>query len=98
MKKKNVSRVSLIVLAALAALLLMTTTAAAVGALEIPWWSTTASGGVAMSGGTYSLAGLAGQPEAGPALSGGSYSLQGGFLQGAATLVNNFLYLPTILH
>lgn len=49
-------------------------------------WFTIDSGGGTSSGGTYSLSGTIGQPDAGR-LTGGSYTLEGGFwgIQGFAT-------------
>ena len=41
--------------------------------------SAVVNGGGQSAGGTYSLTGSIGQPDAGPALSGGNYALQGGF-------------------
>jgi hypothetical protein len=42
-------------------------------------WYKIAGGGGTSTGGTYSVSGTIGQPEAGGAMSGGSYSLTGGF-------------------
>ena len=58
-------------------------------------WSTIDGGGYMVStGGSYSLGGTIGQPDAG-ALSGGSYTLAGGFWGGAA--VQYKIYLPVVL-
>src|SRR6266540_2227869 len=46
----------------------------------IHWYSTDAGGGTS-SGGSYTLSGTIGQPDAGT-LTGGSYTLQGGFWPG----------------
>jgi hypothetical protein len=46
----------------------------------IDWYSTDAGGGIS-SGGSYTLSGTIGQPDAGT-LTGGSYTLQGGFWPG----------------
>jgi hypothetical protein len=58
-------------------------------------WSTIDGGGATFStGGTYSLGGTIGQPDAG-SMSGGSYALVGGFWGGATAHYN--IYLPLIL-
>ena len=99
MKIKTMSRVSLIVILAMVAVLLVTTAAAATGVLEIPWWSANGSSSPAMTGGNYSLAGIAGDSSAGAAMTGGQYSLEGGFLQGQSQiLADYFVYLPSIIH
>ncbi len=49
----------------------------------IDWFTLEAGGPVA--GGTFSLYGVIGQPDAGPTMTGGSFALTGGFLAGAAT-------------
>ena len=60
-------------------------------------WSTIDSGGYTFStGGTYTLGGTAGQPDAG-LLSGGPYTLGGGFWQGGATAAAYRIYLPVIM-
>ncbi len=51
-------------------------------------WSTIGGGGVS-SGGTYSLSGIVGRPEAG-AMSGGRYELLGGFLPGGPLCIVDF--------
>ncbi len=98
MKTFNFGRVSLIFVVVALALLLVTTAAFAAGSMEIPWWSATGSGGTAMTGGNYSVSGIAGQPYAGVAMSGGAFSLESGFLHGAtATIANFFIYLPQVV-
>ena len=58
-------------------------------------WSTIGGGGATFStGGSYSLGGSIGQPDAG-VLSGGSYTLNGGFW--GSTEVNYKIYLPLTL-
>ena len=58
-------------------------------------WSTIDGGGATFStGGSYSLGGSIGQPDAG-ILSGGSYTLNGGFW--GSTEVNYKIYLPLTL-
>jgi len=50
-----------------------------VSAYEISWWSID-GGGNTIIGGSYTLIGVIGQPDAG-VLTGGQYTLTGGFLQ-----------------
>jgi hypothetical protein len=58
-------------------------------------WSTIDGGGATFStGGSFSLDGTIGQPDAG-VLSGGSYTLNGGFWGGVA-LANYTIYLPLV--
>ena len=58
-------------------------------------WSTIDGGGYTWSeGGTYSLGGTVGQPDAG-ALSGGGYTLGGGFWGGGAG--QHRVYLPLVM-
>src|SRR5436190_5000580 len=42
-------------------------------------WFTVDGGGGGSSGGTFSVSGTIGQPDAGPAMSGGNFSVTGGF-------------------
>ncbi len=62
----------------LVALVIFTTAVRAQYAID---WFTIDGGGGASSGGTYTLSGTIGQPDAGT-LSGGSYTLEGGFWPG----------------
>ncbi len=59
----------------------------------IPWW-TVDNGGWSSQGGSYTLSGSAGQPDAGGA-SGGSYTLSSGFW--GIKLLKSFIYLPVIV-
>jgi hypothetical protein len=61
---------------------------------SIDWYTIDGGGATASTGGSYSLGGSIGQPEAG-SLSGGSYSLKGGFWSGVA--INYTVYLPLVL-
>ena len=80
MKRKFAHSIMLVLTAAALA---GTTTASATGGYALDW-STVAGGGAASSdGGSYSLGGTIGQPDAGPSMSGGTYSLIGGFWGGA---------------
>ena len=87
----------LIALALLAVALIGAPAAAAQAlAFEIAWWTVDGGGGLS-AGGSYSLDGTLGQPDAG-ALAGGAYSLSGGFWdQGADALPwGGSLYLPMV--
>ena len=57
-------------------------------------WNTIDGGGGSSSGGSYTLGGTIGQPDAG-VMNGGSYTLVGGFWSGATARHN--IYLPLIL-
>ena len=50
---------------------------AAPSAFDLSWWTVDGGGG-SLAGGSYSLSGTIGQPDAG-ALAGGAYTLSGGF-------------------
>ena len=84
-----------IVTAAAFLLLLVTGTAIAQGTLSVPWSHVPAGGGQA-TGGTFSIAGSAGQPAA-ASLSGGTYSLKGGYWTGQAKDEGGTLFLPLIV-
>ena len=58
----------------------------------IPWWTADGGGGTS-TGGSYTLSGTIGQPDAG-ILTGGSYTLTGGFW--GQELIH-MVYLPLIL-
>jgi uncharacterized membrane protein len=60
---------------------------------SLPWW-TVDSGGGTSTGGSYSLSGTIGQPDAGT-LSGGNYRLEGGFWGGGLQFTLH-LYLPLV--
>jgi hypothetical protein len=64
------------------------------GGYTINWW-TIDGGGVASTGGDFSLSSTAGQPDAG-LLSGGGYTLQGGYW--FASAASQPLYLPIMFH
>lgn len=62
-------------------------------------WNTVDGGGGASGGGTYSLYGTVGQPDAG-VMTGGDFTLSGGFLMGGEVVSpppQNELFLPLIL-
>ena len=58
------------------------------------WYTIDGGGAMNSSGGSYSLSGSIGQPDAGT-LNGGSYQLAGGFWGGAS--INYAMYLPLVL-
>ena len=63
---------------------------------DLTWWTVDGGGGGASTGGSYSLGGTIGQPDAGPALAGGgTYTLVGGFWGGGAAHYR--LHLPLVL-
>lgn len=74
--------------------------AASNGGYSANWW-VVAGGGVAGSGGAYTLGGTTGQPAVGT-VSGGAYTLAAGFWQGGAVIspnpLNKFQYIPRIDH
>ena len=62
---------------------------------DLSWWTADGGGG-SSTGGSYTLSGTAGQPDAG-LLTGGSYSLAGGFWGGGAAIAPGYqLYLPIV--
>ncbi len=61
---------------------------------SIDWYTIDGGGATFSIGGSYSLGGSIGQPDAG-SLSGGSYQLNGGFWGGAS--INYNIYLPLAL-
>ena len=58
---------------------------------DLSWYTIDGGGATFSTGGSYSLGGTIGQPDAG-ALSGGPYTLNGGFWGG--TSINHNIYLP----
>ena len=69
--------------------------ASALAGYNLDWWTVDGGGATFSAGGSYSLGGAIGQPDAG-ASTGGSYALSGGFWGGGAAQVYN-LFLPLIL-
>jgi hypothetical protein len=87
--------------------LLIATLIAAVGALllgiaslgqgtDLTIWHTVDGGGGASQGGTFTLRGTIGQPDAG-VLAGDGYALSGGFWGGGAGPVEYEVYLPLVI-
>jgi hypothetical protein len=89
---KRIKFLSLLLLV-IAVALLGVVSASALGGYTLNWW-TVDGGGDTSTGGSYSLGGAIGQPDAGTS-SGGTYALSGGFWGGGATAHN--LFLPLIL-
>ena len=77
------------------ALLLIVSTALARSGYDLSWWTVDGGGGTA-SGGSYTLVGTIGQPDAG-ILTGGDYTLGGGFWGGGAVAAEYNVYLPLVL-
>jgi hypothetical protein len=61
---------------------------------SIEWYTIDGGGSMNSSGGSYSLGGSIGQPDAG-SMGSGSYQLNGGFWGGAS--INYSIYLPLVL-
>jgi hypothetical protein len=78
------------------ALGLATGTTARPGGLQIDWW-TTDTGGGASSGGSFTLSGTGGQPDAGLLQSAdGALRLEGGFWAGAAPPSGRRIFVPLL--
>jgi len=80
------TRSSEVVRMGLAALALAATTALgggpSGGPFEIPWSTIDSGGALDTGGGSFTLSGTIGQPDAGGTLAGGSFALRGGFWSG----------------
>ena len=89
-------RLSILALLIVTVLLLASVVLAQSGAgYDLSWWSVDGGGGMNSAGGSYSLGGAIGQPNAG-ALSGGEYSLTGGFWTSGKTRMQHIIYLPLV--
>jgi len=91
--KLKIALFAILVITILMILSAGTVSAQSGGGYDLTWW-TVDSGGVALSGGSYTLAGSAGQPDSSMAPTGGAYQLTGGFWSDAAAYK---VYLPSIL-
>lgn len=92
-------RITAIVIPVLALLLLASITFAQ-GGYDLSWWTVDGGGDTFSQGGSYSLGGTIGQPDAGVLMDGGSYTLAGGFWGGGGLAEepgSNDIYLPIIL-
>ena len=81
-------------LLAIGLILLLAGGAAAQGGYDLSWWTVDGGGYTFSTGGTYSLGGTIGQPDAG-LLEGPGYRLSGGFWSGGGGPY--VVYLPVIL-
>ena len=91
-------RITIILTPALALLLFVSITFAQ--DYDLSWWTVDGGGDTFSQGGSYSLGGTLGQPDAGVLMDGGSYTLAGGFW-GSGGLAeepeSKGIYLPIIL-
>jgi hypothetical protein len=79
----------------LAVLLLLASVALAQGSYDLSWWTMDGGGYTFSEGGSYTLGGTIGQPDAG-VLASDDYTLVGGFWGGAAAREGE-IYLPIIM-
>jgi hypothetical protein len=70
--------------------------AATTATFAIPWWTVDGGGMSGSAGGSYTLSGTAGQPDAGLRQSGGVYTLTGGFWH-SRPATQRKVYLPTVV-
>jgi hypothetical protein len=72
--------------------------ASALAGYTLDWWTVDGGGATFSTGGSYSLGGTIGQPDAGSS-TGGSYTLAGGFWGGAEGVVpiTYHIYLPLVI-
>jgi hypothetical protein len=75
--------------------LLASGVALATAGYDLSWWTVDGGGTIASNGGSYTLGGTIGQPDAG-LMTGGDYTLSGGFWGGASQEYN--IYLPLVIH
>jgi hypothetical protein len=79
------------------ALLLVVSTALAQSGYDLAWWTVDGGGETFSTGGSYTLGGTIGQPDAG-VMSGGTYTLGGGFWGSEAVAPEEVnIYLPLVL-
>lgn len=65
--------------------------------LNVSWWTVDGGGAVPeLSGGSYTLQGMAGQADAG-VLSNGRYSLNGGYWNTSVSNPTHIVYLPVVV-
>ena len=78
-------------------LLFGVTKGSALTGYTLDWWTVDGGGTTSSTGGSYSLSGTIGQPDAGTS-TGGTYALSGGFWGGGSLAsIGNSLFLPLIL-
>jgi hypothetical protein len=87
-----------LVLALIAIAVLGIVSASALGVFTLDWWTVDGGGATFSNGGSYSLGGTIGQPDAGTSSGGGTYTLDGGFWGDENnTIINSqWIYLPLI--
>ena len=66
------------------------------GGYDLSWSAVAGGGGTLSTGGTYSVDGTVGQPEAG-LLKGGDFTVGGGFLPGGEVASEYWIYLPLVV-
>jgi hypothetical protein len=67
------------------------------GDYDLSWWTVDGGGATFSTGGSYSLGGTMGQPDAG-AIAAESYVLQGGFWPGGEIMTSLYrIYLPLVM-
>ena len=93
MKRKWILSLLLLVIA-VAVLGIVSASALAAG-YTLDWWTVDGGGATSSTGGSYSLGGTIGQPDAGTS-TGGTYAWSGGFGGGGAAAEHD-LFLPLIL-
>lgn len=81
----------------IASLLLLAATTVNAQTYSVDWYKIAGGGGTS-TGGTYSVSGTIGQPDASSAMTGGSYSLTGGFWSLIAAVQTDGLPRLTITH
>ena len=97
MKHGVLKRLRIILITTLLLLATLPVMAQSGGPYNLEWNTIDSGGGSLSTGGTYSVSGTAGQPDAG-VMSGGAFTLPGGFWGGgAATITQMHLYLPAVL-
>jgi hypothetical protein len=80
----------------IAGALLGVVNAAALTGYTLDWWTVDGGGATLITGGSYSLGGTIGQPDAG-ASNGGTYTVDGGFWGGGAAVDTRTIFLPLIM-
>lgn len=95
MRKHNISQGVVYLVVVLALLGVSAAFAQSGGGFDLTW-NTIDGGGGTSAGGSFTLTGASGQPDAGGPLSGGVYSLAGGFW-GQEGLPQKHVWLPLVL-
>jgi hypothetical protein len=73
------------------------TVSAVVAGYTLDWWTVDGGGATSSTGGSYTLGGTIGQPDAGTS-GGGTYTLDGGFWGGDLDGTPNYqIYLPLVI-